>query len=220
MPLLFVDLDNTLSDRAASFRRWAAEYLNERFGEASSQMIDAMVIADGDGITSKSEAAAALAEVLGLNPAEQAEIIKVMRAGTLAHLRPTPGITEALDKAHAAGFRPFIVTNGKVSQQEGKVARLGLADHIDGMVVSEGCGFTKPDPQIFRVAARAAGGTLTGAWMIGDAAESDIAGAAAAAIDSVWLSRGREYPAGYARPTLIADSFPQAVDLVLDNSLT
>ena len=56
--------------------------------------------------------------------------------------------------------------------------------------------------------------------MIGDAAESDIAGAAAAAIDSVWLSRGREYPAGYARPTLIADSFPQAVDLVLDNSLT
>ncbi len=220
MPLLFVDLDNTLSDRAASFRRWAAEYLNERFGEASKQMIDAMVIADGDGITSKSEAAAALAEVLGLNPAEQAEIIKVMRAGTLAHLRPTPGITEALDKAHAAGFRPFIVTNGKVSQQEGKVARLGLAGHIDGMVVSEGCGFTKPDPQIFRVAARAAGGTLTGAWMIGDAAESDIAGAAAAAIDSVWLSRGREYPAGYARPTLIADSFPQAVDLVLDNSLT
>lgn len=72
MPLLFVDLDNTLSDRAASFRRWAAEYLNERFGEASKQMIDAMVIADGDGITSKSEAAAALAEVLGLNPAEQA----------------------------------------------------------------------------------------------------------------------------------------------------
>ena len=158
--------------------------------------------------------------MLGLNPAERAEIIKVMRAGTLAHLRPTPGITEALDKAHAAGFRPFIVTNGKVSQQEGKVARLGLAGHIDGMVVSEGCGFTKPDPQIFRVAARAAGGTLTGAWMIGDAAESDIAGAAAAAIDSVWLSRGREYPAGYARPTLIADSFPQAVDLVLDNSLT
>lgn len=220
MPLLFVDLDNTLSDRAASFRRWAAEYLNERFGEASNQMIDAMVIADGDGITSKSEAAAAFAEVLGLNPAEQAEIIKVMRAGTLAHLRPTPGITEALDKARAAGLRPFIVTNGKVSQQEAKVARLGLAGHIDGMVVSEGCGFAKPDPQIFRVGARVAGGTLTGAWMIGDAAESDITGAAAADIDSVWLSRGRKYPAGYVRPTLIADSFPQAVDLVLDKSLT
>lgn len=220
MPLLFVDLDNTLSDRAASFRRWAAEYLTERFGEASDEMIDAMVIADGDGITSKTQAAAAFAEVLGLSRDEQAEIIKVMRAGTLAHLRPTPGITEALDKAHAAGFRPFVVTNGKVSQQEGKVARLGLADHIDGMVVSEGCGFTKPDPQIFRVAARVAGGTLAGAWMIGDAAESDIAGAAAAAIDSVWLSRGREYPVGYARPTLIADSFPQAVDLVLNNSLS
>ncbi len=51
--------------------------------------------------------------------------------------------------------------------------------------------------------------------MIGDSAESDVEGAAAAGTDSVWLRRGRSYPAGVTRPTLMADSFPQAVDAVL-----
>ncbi|MGB3954887.1 MAG: HAD family hydrolase [Brooklawnia sp.] len=124
MPLLFVDLDNTLSDRAASFRCWAADYLTERFGSASSEMLEAMVVADGDG-------------------------------------------------------------------------------------------FTKPDPRIFEVAAQTAGGTLAGAWMVGDAAETDIEGAWAAGIESVWLSRGRRYPDGYVRPTLIAESFDEAVALIV-----
>lgn len=215
MPLLFVDLDNTLSDRATSFRRWAADYLTERFGSASSEMVEAMVVADGDGITSKAQAAEAFARVLGLDAAEQAEIINVMRAGTLARLEPTTGINDALDRARTAGFVPFIVTNGKVAQQEGKVARLGLAGHVAGMVISEGCGFTKPDPRIFEVAAQTTGGTLAGAWMVGDAAETDIEGAWAAGIESVWLSRGRRYPDGYVRPTLIAESFDEAVALIV-----
>lgn len=215
MPLLFVDLDNTISDRAASLRRWAVEYLTARFGEATDEMVAAMIVADGDGLTSKIEAAAAYAEVLGLSDDEQAEIITVMRAGTLEQLAPTPGNIEALDRASAAGFTPFIVTNGRVSQQEGKVAKLGLAGHVAGMVVSEGVGIAKPDPEIFRIAASRAGQTLAGAWMIGDSAESDIEGAAAAGLDSVWLRRGRSYPAGVTRPTLMADSFSQAVDQVL-----
>ncbi len=124
MPLLFVDLDNTISDRAASLRRWAVEYLTERFGEASDEMVEAMVVADGDGLTSKVKAAAAYAEVLGLDEDEQANIITVMRAGTLEHLEASPGITEALDRAAAAGYM-VIVTNGKVSQQAAKVAKLG-----------------------------------------------------------------------------------------------
>lgn len=218
MPLLFVDLDNTISDRAASLRAWAVDYLTERFGEASDEMVEAMVLADGDGLTNKAEAAAAYAQVLGLDADEQAQIIKVMRAGTLARLAPTPGIAEALDRAAASGYTPFIVTNGRVSQQEGKVARLGLAEHVAGMVVSEGVGVSKPDPEIFRIAAAQAGQTLAGAWMIGDSAEADIQGAAAAGLDSVWLRRGRSYPSGVTRPTLMADSFAEAVDLVLNAS--
>ena len=202
MPLLFVDLDNTISDRAASVRAWAVEYLIARFGEADPGLVAEMERADGDGLRPKPEAAADLAE-----------FIVVLRAGTLNQLQPTPGITAALDKARAGGYRPFIVTNGKTSQQLGKVAKLGLDPHVDGMVVSEEAGVTKPDPEIFRIAAHRAGDTLAGAWMIGDSA--DIEGAAAAGLDSVWLRRGRKYPGGLVRPTLIADSFAEAVDLVL-----
>lgn len=215
MPLLFVDLDNTMSDRAASFQRWARNYLTARFGEADEGLVAEMERADGDGLRSKPAVAADLAELLGLSDAERDEIIVVLRAGTLAELQPTPGITEALDAASASGYTPFIVTNGNQAQQEGKVALLGLAPHVAGIVVSEGVGIAKPDPEIFRIAAREAGQTLAGAWMIGDSAESDIVGAAAAGLDSVWLRRGRAYPADVVRPTLMADSFVEAVGQVL-----
>lgn len=215
MPLLFVDLDNTVSDRAASFRRWARAYLIERFGDASDEQIEAMVTADGDGLTSKAEAAAEFAKVLNLDAAEQAEIIKVMRAGTLERLEPTPGHIEALDKARKAGFTPFIVTNGNAAQQEAKVARLGLAGHIAGMVVSEAVGVAKPDPDIFRIAARQAAMSLAGAWMVGDSAEADIVGGAAAGLETCWLRRGRSYPIELVRPTLVANSFIEAVDAIL-----
>ncbi len=218
MPLLFVDLDNTISDRVTSFRRWAENYLAERYGRVDPAMLTGMERIDGDGLRDKRLVADDLAELLELDADEHDQIVAVLRAGTLAELRPTPGHNEALDKAHRAGYLPFIVTNGVVAQQEGKVATLGLAGHVVGMVVSEGVGVRKPDPEIFRIAARQAGHTLAGAWMIGDSAEADIEGAAAAGIDSVWLHRGRTYPAGLARPSLVADSFIQAIDLVLANA--
>lgn len=217
MPMLFVDLDNTLTDRASAFRRWADLYLTERYGCTDPALLSEMERIDGDGLRDKAAVAADAASLLGLSDDERDGYVAVLRAGSLAQLRPTPGITEALDKAARAGLVPYIVTNGKVEQQEGKVAKLGLAGHVAGMVVSEGVGIRKPDPEIFRVAAQDAGQTLAGAWMIGDAAESDIEGAAAAGIDSVWLRRGRAYPEGFTRPTLMADSFPEAVDLALAN---
>ncbi len=217
MPMLFVDLDNTISDRASSFRRWTHTYLTDRFGRADEQLISAMVVADGDGLRHKPEVAADLARLLDLTPAEQAEIIVVLRAGTLDELQPTPGIIESLDAARAAGFEPFIVTNGRPSQQEGKIAKLGLADHVAGMVVSEAVGVAKPDPEIFRIAARQAGGSLDDGWMVGDSAEADIRGAVASGLRSVWLRRGREYPTGMPDPTHVADSFVEAVGLVLSD---
>lgn len=215
MPLLFCDLDNTLSDRAASFNRWATSYLTERFGAASDEMLAAMIQADGDGLTDKRHAASEFARVLGLNQIEEAEIIKVMRAGTLEHLAPTPGVNEALDRATAAGWRPFVVTNGNVAQQERKVALLGLADHITGMVISEGVGVAKPDPQIFRIAAEQAGGVLDDAWMIGDSLASDIAGGYAAGLNTIWLHRGRELPVAGPQPTIVADSVIEAIDRII-----
>jgi putative hydrolase of the HAD superfamily len=51
--------------------------------------------------------------------------------------------------------------------------------------------------------------------MIGDSAEADIGGARNAGLRSVWLHRGRPWPLTGFQPAHAANSFPQAVSIVL-----
>ncbi|WP_420176242.1 HAD family hydrolase [Luteococcus sp. OSA5] len=213
MPLLMLDLDNTLVDRAVAYRAWAAHFLDER--GADPALLDEMVRADGDGLRPKPEVAIDLQQVLGLDEQETANIVKVLRQGVLDHLRVEPVVVEALGRAAQAGWTPFIVTNGVVPQQDLKITNLGLDRHVAGWVVSDVVGVRKPDPRIFEIAAEQAGMSLEGAWMVGDAHDTDIEGAQAAGLRSIWMRRGREWPRGLAEPTAIADSFPQAVETVL-----
>ena len=127
-------------------------------------------------------------------------------------------MTRALRDARAAGWTPFIVTNGTVQQQERKLRHTGLDREVAGWVISEGAGLRKPDPEIFRFAAARARQPLDGAWMIGDSAEADISGARAAGLPGVWLHRGRPWPLTAFQPGHTADSFPSAATIVLTSS--
>ncbi len=213
MPLLFLDLDNTLVDRAAAYRSWAASYLTAR--GADPALLDAMVVADGDGLRYKPDVAADLTALLGLGPDESATIVKVLRAGVVDHLVLVPGCVDALSRARRAGWTPYIVSNGVTAQQEKKIFGLGLDAHVDGWVISEEAGVAKPDAAIFAVAAERAGRPIDGAWMIGDSAEADIAGSHNAGLPCVYLHRGRPWPAHLAEPTASAGSLGEAVDVVL-----
>ena len=215
MPFLFLDLDNTVADREGSVRRWATAYVERRLGRPDPHLAEALFLADGDGIRPKPEVADDLQRILDLTDDEKSEVIKVLRAGVLEHLRPDPEVDAALVRAAAAGWTPFVVTNGNVAQQNGKLDLLGLRPLVAGMVVSEGVGVAKPDPRIFDLAAEAGGGSLENAWMVGDTAGADIAGAQAAGIRSIWMRRGREWPSEFEPPTAIVDTFAQAVDVVL-----
>jgi putative hydrolase of the HAD superfamily len=125
-------------------------------------------------------------------------------------------VTRALRDAQGAGWVPFVVTNGTVEQQERKLRHTGLDQEVAGWVISEGAGLRKPDPAIFRLAAVRAGQPLDGAWMIGDSAEADIVGARNAGLPGIWLHRGRPWPVETYQPAYVADSFPRAVDILLD----
>jgi putative hydrolase of the HAD superfamily len=107
------------------------------------------------------------------------------------------------------------VTNGTVAQQERKLRHTGLDLEVAGWVVSEGAGLRKPDPAIFRFAAAQAGQSLDGGWMIGDSAQADIEGARGVGLPGVWLHRGRPWPLTSFEPGHVADSFPDAVDIIL-----
>src|SRR5262245_18722558 len=155
-----------------------------------------------------------IGERFGLAGNRAAEVLAELRAGLVRQVVMDEVITQSLRAARAAGWTPFVVTNGTVAQQEHKLRHTGLDREVAGWVISEGAGMRKPDPGIFRFAAARAGQSLDGAWMIGDSAEADIAGARNAGLRSVWLHRGRPWPLAAFQPRYTVSTFAEAVDLV------
>ncbi|MFW6600421.1 HAD family hydrolase [Propionibacteriaceae bacterium Y2011] len=213
MPLLLVDLDNTLVDRAAAFTAFAHEYV-AGLGRGADDA-EWLIMTDGDGFTPRDQVADAARQRFGLKSVDIAELVAILRAGLVERMVLDPAVPEALGRARAAGWTVAIVTNGAHAQQSRKVATLGLAPYVDAVVVSESAGHRKPEPEIFQLAAAAARADLDGAWMIGDSAHADIAGAQAVGIGSVWLHRTRSWPDELPEPDHHADSFADAVDHVL-----
>jgi putative hydrolase of the HAD superfamily len=213
VPLLLVDLDNTLIDRAGAVDRWAREFASGRGGDAGDA--EWLVTADRDGLEPRERFAEMIAERFGLGGRDASRVLAELRGGLVRNLIPDQAVILALGRARAAGWVPFVVTNGTVAQQERKLRQAGLDREVAGWVVSEGAGLRKPDPAIFRFAAVQAGQSLDGGWMIGDSAEADIEGARGAGLAAVWLHRGRPWPLTAFEPGHVADSFPDAVDIVL-----
>jgi putative hydrolase of the HAD superfamily len=213
VPLLLVDLDNTLIDRAGAVDRWAQEFAAARGGNAGDAAW--LVTADRDGLEPRERFAGMIAERFGLDAQDEGAMLAELRGGLVRQLVPDDAVTRALRRARAAGWVPFVVTNGTVDQQERKLRHTGLDREVAGWVVSEGAGIRKPDPGIFRLAAARAGQSLDGAWMIGDSAEADIGGARSAGLPGVWLHRGRPWPVTAFEPSYVADSFPHAVEIAL-----
>jgi putative hydrolase of the HAD superfamily len=212
VPLLLVDLDNTMIDRAGAFERWAQGFVAARGGDAGDAAW--LVAADRDGLEPRERFAAIIAERCGLDAQDEGAILAELRDGMVRELVTDDAVILALRRARAAGWATFVVTNGTVAQQERKLRHTGLDREVAGWVVSEGAGLRKPDPAIFLFAAEQAGHSLDGAWMIGDSAEADIEGARSVGLPGVWLHRGRPWPLTAFEPGHVADSFPHAVDVV------
>jgi putative hydrolase of the HAD superfamily len=212
VPLLLLDLDNTLIDRAAAFRRWAVSF-TAALG-ASGAEADWLIKEDRDGLEPRERLSAKIRDRLGLTGRQEAGVLAEMRRGLVENIELDPAIPYALDEARAAGWVPVVVTNGTVHQQERKLHYTGLAQHLAGWVISEGAGVRKPDPLIFRLAAEKGSQGLAGAWMIGDSADADIGGAHRAGISSIWLHRQRTWPAANFTPTRIMDTCVQAITAI------
>lgn len=109
------------------------------------------------------------------------------------------------------------MTNGS-PPQESKIRASGLENLVDTWCISEVEGIRKPDPRLLQLGAERCGLSLDSAWVIGDGPAADIAAAHAAGLPSVWIRRGRAWVESAFFPTLQADSFHQAVELVLNQA--
>jgi putative hydrolase of the HAD superfamily len=211
VPLLLLDLDDTLLDRTAAYARWARAFAAEL--GAGPGVAAWLVELDAGGHASREGVAAAIAGRFGA--AAGSDLVDRIRRGLVEHIDPDPAVPPALAAARDAGWTPVVVTNGATRQQERKLHATGLIDLVAGWVISEAAGTGKPDPRIFREAARRVGQDLDGAWMVGDSAVADIGGAHRLGLRSAWVRRSRTWPITEYAPTLAAETGPEAIRAIL-----
>jgi len=94
----------------------------------------------------------------------------------------------ALAELRALGVQLVCVSNWDYSLPD-VLARVGLADELDGVVTSAAVGARKPDPRLFEAALEVAGCAADEALHVGDTPTEDVEGAKAAGIRALLIDR-------------------------------
>jgi len=212
VPLLLLDLDNTLLDRAGTFRAWAEDFLAE-IG-APREDLQWLLSIDADGLTDRWDVADAIRDRYRLR-VSSIDLVDELTEGLAERLTLDPLVACALRIADDSGWVPVVVTNGTTRQQDIKIRRTGLDRYVADWVISEDAGVSKPNPRIFAMAAQRVRMRLQGAWVVGDSPEADIGGAAAMGLPSVWLHRGREWVDNRFAPTRVVGNVIQGISAIM-----
>ena len=124
-------------------------------------------------------------------------------------------VHDLLEAARAAGLPLGLITNGPSDTQRTKVGALGIEPWFRTVVISGEVGVAKPETAIFEAALRGLGVEREGAWHVGDNLGTDVAGANAAGLTSVWLNRrGALRAASYPEPDVEIRSLSELIPLL------
>lgn len=131
-------------------------------------------------------------EALALNGESSDELAQLASAQYIkargANLFPIDGATKILSQL--SGVLPLaVITNGPGDIQRDKLALAGFQPYFALFLSSQEFGAGKPDPRIFQHAVEKLGVLTDAAIHVGDSLSTDIAGANAAGVTSVWLNR-------------------------------
>jgi putative hydrolase of the HAD superfamily len=130
----------------------------------------------------------AACDSLGLGGQIEAKETSRRLVTEIAALRVPYPESDAVLRDLAMRFRMAILTNGEPEVQAMKVERSGLSAYFDHVVLCAEHG-SKPNPQPFEVALKLLGCEPHEVAMIGNGLRSDIGGAQALGIYSVWINR-------------------------------
>jgi HAD superfamily hydrolase (TIGR01549 family) len=222
--LALFDLDETLVRRNRAFALWAGEFVAEHGLEP--KWATWLVLADACHEGPMDRFFAAVRDELRLTASVE-QLWRQYRGRMPRLVSCRAADLTALTRLRDHGWRIGIVTNGMTDTQLGKIRTTGLDRYVDGWCISEEVGVRKPDPQIFRAAARRCGvNPDDGGWMVGDNLTADIAGGAGAGLQTVWLTdprsagrptdRGTDFPR-LTVPHATVTSVTDAVDVLLDS---
>jgi len=211
MPILLCDLDETLLDRSAAFRRWASAVARQHGLDVS--FVEWLTTQDRGGDRPREDFLAAMKQRLDLVDDVQ-ELLEQYTTHFPGMFRCEISVRDSLLRARAAGWNIAVVTNGSAMQAD-KVTAAELWPLVDAICISLVDGFSKPDRRLLDLAAERCGTTLDGAWMVGDNPETDIGAAHSAGIASAWITLGRVWPRLDYRPHIEVETFAEAVDAIL-----
>lgn len=136
-----------------------------------------MVLADlfrARGVTEK-------ADELGLNAAQ------VFRVTATEYIRLYDGVQEALQSLRDKGYRLWLLSNAQRAFTAYELKHLGLGPQFDGIYLSSDYQCRKPDVRFFRALLEEQELDPARCLMIGNDRETDIAGAKAAGMSTLYM---------------------------------
>ena len=215
MKTIFLDLDNTLTDRTATIYAYAPVFLHdfaehlavqpgtEQFGELINQL-------DCGGYSTHEQRSEQITALdIWQDPPSVANLVEHWQAWVPHHSLPMPGLNNCLQTLQQSGYRLCLVTNGKGPIQRAKVACLGIAQFFAAMIISGEVNVKKPDPRIFQLALTAMACAPSDGVFIGDHPINDYQGSLRAGLIPVWFQGSHRWPAAQPAAQYSIDQLAQ-----------
>jgi HAD superfamily hydrolase (TIGR01509 family) len=217
MRFAFFDLDDTLLDTRAAIRAWSLDFVRE-YGLGEEEAAAEVVRRRVHAVDTWAQFVENVREWFGVT-ADPDELFARIATDYPAKFRLAPDVAEGLTRLRESGWRLGIVTNGTTRMQQAKIDHVGLRRYVDVALDSEAAGCRKPDVRIFELAAEKLGVELgPEGWMVGDAADKDIAGGVAAGLRTIWLPHGVALPDGSPSPDHTVSSIAEALAIIAAES--
>ena len=121
------------------------------------------------------------ADALGINAAQ------LFRICSTEYIRLYPGALEALAKLRKAGLRLWLLSNAQRVFTAYELRHLGLSHQLDGIYISSDYGCRKPDSRFYQALLQEQGLDVSNCLMIGNDRDTDIAGAKALGMDTLYM---------------------------------
>ena len=120
-------------------------------------------------------------EGLGTNAAQ------LFRIASLDYIRLYPHVLEALAALRRKGYRLWLLSNAQQVFTAYELRHLGLGEQLDGIYLSSDYGCRKPDLRFYRALLEERGLSPEHCLMIGNDRQTDIAGAKAAGLATLYM---------------------------------
>lgn len=121
------------------------------------------------------------ADTLGINAAQ------LFRISSLDYIKLYPHALEALAKLRKAGYRLWLLSNAQAIFTAYELRLLGLGDQLDGIYLSSNYQCRKPDLRFYQALISDRKLDVTKTLMIGNDRQTDIAGAKAAGMATLYM---------------------------------